>query len=230
MDSFEGRRIAVVGGSSGIGRATAAAVVDAGGDVVVGSRSDDERRAVVDELGPGAEGHGIDLTDDASVEAFFEFAGPLDGLVCTPAYLPQGTVSEVDDDEVRTAFEVKLLGYRRAVLAADVADDGGVVLVSGTAATHPTPDFFAVGVVNAAVESLARYLALDRAPVRVNVVSPGVVDTWGMPADRRTAVAGRVPVGRVTEPEDVAGAIVAALGNRAMTGTVVTLDGGGSLT
>jgi NAD(P)-dependent dehydrogenase (short-subunit alcohol dehydrogenase family) len=229
MDSFEGRRIAVVGGSSGIGRATAAAVVDGGGEVVVGSRSDDERAAVVAELGSSASGHTVDLTDDGSVTDFFDAAGQLDGLVCTPAYLPRGTVSTVDDEDLRETFEVKLLGYRRAALAADLADDAGVVFVSGTAATDPAPDLFAVGVVNAAVESLVRYLALDRAPVRVNAVSPGVVDTWGMPDDQRAAIADSVPAGRVTEPEDVADAIVALLANRAMTGGVVRVDGGGSL-
>lgn len=225
-----GRRVVVLGGSSGIGYATAEAAVEGGARVVVGSRGDEARAAAVERLGESAEGYELDLTDDDGVDAFFESVGAFDYLVCTPAYIPEGGM-DVSVEDLQRAFDVKLFGFLRAVRAArpGLAEDGAVCFVSGTASTDPNPDFFGVGLVNAAVESLVGYLALEFAPVRVSAVSPGVVDTWGMDEETRASIAGRLPTGQVTEPEDVAEAVLTCLTNPAIDGTVLRMDGGGSL-
>jgi NAD(P)-dependent dehydrogenase (short-subunit alcohol dehydrogenase family) len=226
---FEGTRTVVVGGSSGIGYATAARIVDEGGEVVVAARGDEERAAAADRLGDRATERRVDLADPGSVADALAAVGDLDYLVCTAAYLPSGF--DVSDEDLRRAFEVKLLGYRRAAAAARerLPDDGAIAFVTGEASRRPAPDFFAAGVVNAAVESLVRYLAVEYAPIRVSAVSPNVVDTFGMDEATREAVAGRVPVGRVAEPEDVADALAFALRNRNATGETFRVNGGAGL-
>ncbi|MFT4948486.1 MAG: NAD(P)-dependent dehydrogenase (short-subunit alcohol dehydrogenase family), partial [Natronomonas sp.] len=97
------------------------------------------------------------------------------------------------------------------------------------AAVTPDPQYFAVGVVNAAVETLVRYLALEYAPVRVSAVSPNVVDTFGMDDTMRDRVASSVPVDRVAEPEDIAAAVCLALDNPNMSGETLRLNGGSNL-
>jgi NAD(P)-dependent dehydrogenase (short-subunit alcohol dehydrogenase family) len=134
----------------------------------------------------------------------------------------------VSDEVIRRAFEVKLLGYRRAAAAARdrLPEDGAIVLLSGEAAVQVVPDYFAAGLVNAAVETLTRYLAVEYAPIRVSAVSPNVVDTSGMSREARETVAERVQVGRVGEPEDIADAVLFLLANPNATRETLRLNGG----
>jgi NAD(P)-dependent dehydrogenase (short-subunit alcohol dehydrogenase family) len=189
---------------------------------------------VVDRLGDRVEGVALDVADDTAVASVFDEVGAFDHLVLTAAYVPSGTLSELDPDEVRRAFEVKFWGYYRAIRhAADQLPDdgsGSITAVSGNAGVKPAPSFFAVGVVNAAVESLVRYAAVELQPVRVNAVSPGTVDTFDMDPETKRGLAASLPTGRVGEPEDVAAAIVSLATNPYATGSVPRLDGGGLLT
>ena len=114
--------------------------------------------------------------------------------------------------------------------------EGSLTLVSGAYGTRPAAGLIQAGFVNAALEGLTRGLALELAPIRVNCVSPGLVDTplWaGMPAERREAlfshVAGRLPARRIGKPEDIALQILSCMINPFMTGAVITLDGGSVL-
>jgi NAD(P)-dependent dehydrogenase (short-subunit alcohol dehydrogenase family) len=138
----------------------------------------------------------------------------------------------VSDEATRRAFEVKLLGYRRAAAAARdrLPEDGAIVLLSGEAAVQVVPDSLAAGLVNAAVETLTRYLAVEYAPIRVSAVSPNVVDTSGMSREARETVAERVPVDHVGEPEDVADAVLFPLANPNATGETLRLNGGPRVT
>jgi NAD(P)-dependent dehydrogenase (short-subunit alcohol dehydrogenase family) len=226
---FEDTRAVVIGGSSGIGFATAQAIIERGGEVVIGARDDDDRLRATAELGPEADEAAIDIADPDSVEAFFEAVGEFDYLVCTPAYIPTGF--DVSDDDLREAFDVKFFGYYYAATAAReyLAEDGAVVFITGEAAVDPDPQYFAIGVVNAAVETLTRYLAVEYAPIRVSAISPGLVDTFDMSEDMREKMADSVPVGRVAEPEDIAEAICFALTNPNTSGEVLRINGGASL-
>ena len=217
-------RAVFLGGSSGIGLATARRAVAAGWDVVIASR--DPGRADVD-----AERIAVDVTDAAAVRETFAALGPVDHLVSSTVARAGGPAKELDLEVARHAFEAKLWGPFAAIQAADVR--GSIVLVSGVAATTPMRGGSATAAVNGAVEALVRTLAVELAPVRVNAVSPGIVDTptWAaMGDDQRQAMfdrlAGALPAGRVGTPEDVAEAIWLLLNNGFVTGVVVPVDGG----
>lgn len=226
--TFADTRTVIIGGSSGIGYATAEQIVSEGGEVVVAARDDDRRTEAARTLGPNATERAVDITDRAAVTQTLTDAKP-DYLVCTPAYIPTGM--DISEEELRQAFDVKFFGYYYAAEAARqvIPEDGAMVFLSGEAAVTPDPQYFAVGVVNAAVETLVRYLALEYAPVRVSAVSPNVVDTFGMDDTMRDRVASSVPVDRVAEPEDIAAAVCLALDNPNMSGETLRLNGGSNL-
>jgi NAD(P)-dependent dehydrogenase (short-subunit alcohol dehydrogenase family) len=217
-------KLVAIGGSSGIGLAVARRAVAAGWDVIVASRN--PARADID-----AEAVELDVTDTAAVHAFFGSVGTIDHLVSSTVARAGGLAKELDLAAARHAFETKLWGPLAAIQAADVR--GSIVLLSGVAASTPMSGGGATAAVNGAVEALVRTLAVELAPVRVNAVSPGVIDTptWAaMPDDQREALfsrlAGALPVGRVGSPEDVADGIWHLLTNGFVTGTVLHVDGG----
>jgi len=217
-------RVLVIGGSSGIGLATARACAARGWSVVVASR--DPERAEVD-----AERIRLDVTDRAAVDTVVGGLGPIDHLVCSTVARAGGPAKELDLDAARIAFETKLWGPFAAVQAADVRRS--IVLMSGAAASTPMRNASATAAVNGAVESLVRTLAVELAPVRVNAVSPGIVDTptWSaMGDDARQAMfdrlGGTLPAGRVGDPDEIAAGIVFLLESDFVTGEVLHVDGG----
>ena len=217
-------RVVFIGGTSGIGLAAARRAVDAGWDVVVASRNPDRADLTAEKMT-------LDVTDAAAVRTFFDDVGTVDHLVSSTVARAGGPAKKLDLDAARRAFEVKLWGPFEAVQAADVRRS--VVLLSGVAASTPSSGAAATAAVNGAVEALVRVLAVELAPVRVNAVSPGIVDTptWEHLADDdRRGMFGHLvdalPVGRVGTPDDVADAIWHALTNEFVTGTVVHVDGG----
>ena len=217
-------RILVIGGSSGIGLATARRAADAGWDVIVASRQPERADVAAQKIA-------LDVTDDTAVRSALGGLGPIDHLVSSTVARAGGRVKELDLGAARQAFETKLWGPIAAVQAADVR--GSIVLLSGVAASVPMSGGSSTAAVNGAVEALVRTLAVELAPVRVNAVSPGVIDTptWdAMPADQRDALfsrlAGVLPTGRIGSPEDVADGIWHLLTNEFVTGTVLHVDGG----
>ena len=217
-------RVLVIGGSSGIGLATARLCVANGWDVVVASRNPDRADVAADKVA-------LDLTDDAAVRTALSQLGPIDHLVSSTVARAGGLAKELDLDAARFAFETKLWGPLAAIQATDVRRS--IVLLSGVAASTPMRGASSTAAVNGAVEALVRTLAVELAPVRVNAVSPGVIDTptWAaMPADQRevlfSRLAGELPAGRVGAAEDVAGGIWHLLTNDFVTGTVLHVDGG----
>ena len=130
----------------------------------------------------------------------------------------------------------KFFGAFRVAKAVKVSEGGSITFVSGYLSHRPSPASVLQGAINAAIEALARGLALERAPVRVNTVSPGLIDTplhakIGE-ANRKALfdkVAANLPARRVGQPEDVAAAILFAATNRFATGSTITVDGGGTI-
>lgn len=178
-----------------------------------------------------AEKVALDITDADAVRALFARLGPVDHLVSTTVARAGGPVKELDLDTARHAFETKLWGPLTAIQAADVRES--IVLTSGAAAWTPMRGGAATAAVNGAVEALVRTLAVELAPVRVNAVCPGIIDTptWdGLPAEQREAMysrlAGALPAGRVGTADDLAHAIWLLLTNGFVTGTVLGVDGG----
>lgn len=228
--SLEEQRVLVMGAAGGIGRAMAEAFTNAGANVVAAGR--DQAKLA----GVGSEAAALDFLDNDAVETFFATAAPFDHVVVAAASTKSGPVSGLDLDAAKASMESKFWGAYRIARAARINDGGSLTFVSGFLSHRPSAGSVLQGAINAALEALARGLALEKAPVRVNTVSPGLIDTplWhGMAAayreDMFERTAARLPARRVGQPEDIAQAILFVATNRFATGSTVTVDGGGTI-
>lgn len=227
-----GQKVVVVGGSSGIGLATAELAKREGADVVIASRNAGRLKAAADKI--GATAIPADVSNDESVANLFRVCGPVDHVVVTAAQLRSGPFKSVAMEDVRATFEGKFWGAWRCARAADIRAGGSLTLVSGFLSLRPRPASAIVSCANGALESLTRALALELAPVRVNCVSPGIIDTpirAAMPEaarkDMLAKTAAGLPAGRVGLAEDIALQIHAFMRNGFATGSIVYLEGGG---
>jgi NAD(P)-dependent dehydrogenase (short-subunit alcohol dehydrogenase family) len=236
---LSGRRIVILGGSSGIGLATAQAAAQEGASIVIAS----SRKPRVDEalatLPAGSEGHALDLTDEPAVKAFFAGLGPFDDLAFTAGETLQlGRLSQTDIASARSFFDLRYWGaYMAAKYGSGAIRSGGsIVFTSGLAGARPHDGWSLGASICSAMEGLTRALAVELAPIRVNIVSPGVVKSplWAnMTAVDREALyqqtAERLPVDHVGEVEEIAEAYLYLMRQTYGTGQVLTVDGGGAL-
>ncbi|MGT2504507.1 SDR family oxidoreductase [Bradyrhizobium guangxiense] len=229
--SLAGKKVVVIGGSSGIGLATAELAMKEGADVVIASRSAAKLDPVAERLRVTAVS--ADVTSDQSVTELFRRTGPVDHVVLTAAQLRTGPFKTVAMEDVRATMEAKFWGAWRVAREAEIRPGGSLTLVTGFLSVRPRPNSAIISAANGALESLARALALELAPVRVNAVSPGVVDTpirAAMPEAARVEMLARtaaaLPVGRVGAAEDIAQQILSFMTNGFATGSIVYLDGG----
>ena len=230
-----GKKVVVVGGSSGIGLSTAELATREGAEVIIASRNADRLNAVAGNL--GARAIPADVTSDESVASLFRSCGPVDHVVVTAAQLRTGPFKTVAMEDVRSTMEGKFWGAWRVARSAEIRPGGSLTLVSGYLSIRPRPNSAIVGAANGAIESLARSLALELAPVRVNAVSPGIIDTpirAAMPEaarrDMLAKTAASLPVGRVGVGEDIARQILAFMTIGFATGSIVYIDGGALIT
>lgn len=229
---FKNQKIVVVGGASGIGYALARQAVEAGAEVMIASRSLERTRAAAVRLGQRAGAEQVDATDEQSVIEFFRRIGPFDHLAATiKPQLPARPFSENETAAVHAAFEAKFWGqYRLAKHGAQlIRPNGSIVLTSGFAAYRSYPGYSAVSAMNAATEALARAIAVELAPIRVNTVCPGFVD--GEPpisgrAEHVKTLAPALPLGRLAMPDEIAGAYLHLFASPYSTGSVIVIDGG----
>jgi len=230
-----GKKVIVVGGSSGIGLATAQLAQAEGADVIIAARNEERLNAAAARLKLSAVT--ADVTSDESVANLFHYCGPVDHVVVTAAQLRTGPVKTVAMEDVRATMEGKFWGAWRVAREAKINAGGSLTLVTGYLSVRPRPNSAIIGAANGALESLARSLALELAPVRVNAVSPGIIDTpirAAMPEQARKEmlekIAASLPVGRIGLGEDVARQILAFMTIGFMTGSIVYLDGGALVT
>jgi len=231
MMLLAGKKVVVVGGSSGIGLATAELAKREGADVIIASRNVDRLDAVAEKL--DAIAIPADVTSDDSIASLFQRCGPVDHVVLTAAQLRTGPFKTVAMADVRATMESKFWGAWRVARSAEIRPGGSLTLVSGYLSIRRRPNAAIVGAANGALESLARGLALELAPVRVNAVSPGIIDTpirAAMPEaarrDMLASTAAALPVGRVGLGEDIARQILAFMTIGFATGSIVYIDGG----
>lgn len=233
-----GQRVVVLGGTSGIGLATARAAADRGARVVVASGREASVQRALGQLPEGAIGHSVDVRDGASLEAFFDGLGAFDHLIYTAGealnFIP---LSKLDSETAHKFFEIRYFGALAAVRAAvsQLRSDGSITLIGGSAGQRPGPGWALAASICGAMEGLTRALALELAPVRVNLVSPGVVRSplWGeMDAEEREqmyAAVAKSPVGHVGEVEEIAQAFMYCIEQTYASGTVIAVDGGSLL-
>ncbi|CAL9301088.1 SDR family oxidoreductase [Streptomyces sp. SudanB182_2057] len=236
--ALRGRTVVLIGGGSGIGLRVAHQVVAAGAEVVLGGRTPARLADAARRLGPAASWRTVDITDRASLAAFFAPLERVDHLFTSAASYRVGPMLELSDKDAESPFVSKFWGQYHAVrhAAPKLAADGSVVLMSGAAGARPPAPAPAYAACNAAIEGLGRGLAVELAPVRVNVVSPGTVDgnLWaGRPAaDREAAFAqyrGDTLLHRLGTEDEIAQAVVFLFTNGFTTGSTLYPDGGYTL-
>jgi NAD(P)-dependent dehydrogenase (short-subunit alcohol dehydrogenase family) len=237
--SLSGKRVVILGGTSGIGFATAQAAQREGATVLVAS----SRQARVDRalatLASGAEGRVVDLSDEAQLRAFFEQTGAFDHLVYTAGEsLQLQALDAMQIDQARGFVDVRFWGAFMAAKygSPHIRPGGSITLTNGIAGLRPRKGWTLAASICGAMEALTRALAIELAPIRVNAVCPGLVKTelWdNMEEADRAAMYGdagqRLPVGRVGEPDDLAQAYLYLMREGFSTGQAIVVDGGGVL-
>jgi NAD(P)-dependent dehydrogenase (short-subunit alcohol dehydrogenase family) len=231
---LDNKSVLVLGAGGGIGEATVQAFATGGAHVIAAGRESPKLQSSAAAI--GAEAAILDFLDNDAVEAFFAARPPFDHVVIAAASTKSGPVGGLSLADAQASMDSKFWGAYRVARAAQVRDGGSITFVSGFLSNRPSPSSVLQGAINAALEALARGLALERAPVRVNTVSPGLIDTplyAKMSAADRQAMfartASRLPARRVGHPGDIAQAILFVATNPFATGSTVTVDGGGTI-
>ncbi|MGF6847724.1 NAD(P)-dependent dehydrogenase (short-subunit alcohol dehydrogenase family) [Chitinophaga sp. W3I9] len=234
-----GKKVLVLGGSAGIGLATAQAAAVAGATVIIVSSNLERVNKALATLPGTAQGFALDLGSEAAVRDFFRTSGAFDHLVFTAGgAFPFGQVESLTAAELQEAFQLRFFGAFNAVKygSKNILPGGSVVLTTGIANLRPQQGWAAGACICGAMEGFTRMLAIELAPIRVNAVSPGIVKTalWaGMPEADREAMyqqaAGMLPAGRVGQPEDIAQTYLYLMQNGFSTGQIVVADGGAVL-
>src|SRR3954447_13584509 len=232
----QGKTILIVGGSSGIGFATARRAAELGATPIIAGRSRARLDSALARLPSGALAEQVDFSDAANVNSLAERLGAIDHLVLSASSgVAWGSFATLTEAAVRAAFENKFWGYWRVAqaLGTKLPNDGALVFVSGAAGRAAIPGTSGLAAVNGAIIAAAKVLAVELAPRRVNVVSPGMTETEahaGMDLNARqgmyAAAAAKLPAGRIGKPENLAEAVLFALSNPFMTGAVIDIDGG----
>lgn len=236
---LEGSNVLVVGGGSGIGEAGAQALAARGARVTIAGRSAERLEAAAARMHAPVGAYVLDARDLKAIAAMFESIGPLDHLVITlTGKLGSGYFREVDLDEFRQAYEEKFWPHLMLAQASlkTISPKGSITFVTGISARKTTPGGSGYVAVNGALEVMVPTLAHELAPLRVNAISPGFVDTpWydHVPAAEMEAAyrqaAETLPVKRVGRPDDLGQAIAYVVTNGFTTGAVIECDGGARL-
>jgi NAD(P)-dependent dehydrogenase (short-subunit alcohol dehydrogenase family) len=235
---FQGQRIVIIGGSSGMGLATAKMAAAEGATVVIASRSEGKLQQAKAQIQGKVEVFTVDVTDEESVKGFFARVGEFNHLATPGNEAAMGRFLDLDTQMARSAFDSKFWGqYRAAKYGAPKIQAGGsVTFFAGIWSQRPVIGGSVVTAINSAIEGLGRALALELAPIRVNTVSPGIVDTpiySAMAPEKREAMfkeaAGSVPAKRIGKPAEVAQTVLYLMSNAYSTGNTLYVDGGATL-
>jgi NAD(P)-dependent dehydrogenase (short-subunit alcohol dehydrogenase family) len=241
METLVNKTIVIVGGSSGIGLGIARAALDSGANIVITARSADKLQAAQRCLNGGDRVKAIaaDMTAEADIARLFEEVGAFDHLVSTAGTLPPGDpIGQTDMAGMRAFVDNKLIG---AIILAKYAvqglrPGGSITFTSGINKDKPpVPGGSVVSAIAGSFSYFARALALELAPTRVNVVSPGWVDTpmWDILGDAKAGyfadMAARLPARKIPTAADVAAASIYLMQSNVTTGETLRVDGGHNL-
>ncbi|TKI02483.1 SDR family oxidoreductase [Martelella alba] len=232
--NLSGQKILVIGGSKFLGEAIVRKAAAAGAQVVIGARDLTQAKSVADSL-PGGSAVHLDITDEATVAAAAAELGKIDHIVITASAHHNVPVAELEKDKIITAFDAKVFGPLLVAkhFARNLSKAGSIVLFSGVAAWKPGAPYTIMGVANGAVAFLTTHLAKELAPVRVNAISPGIINsgTWDvLGAETKKGlldgVAASVPVGRAGVSDDIVNAVLWLLGAGFVSGETIHVEGG----
>jgi NAD(P)-dependent dehydrogenase (short-subunit alcohol dehydrogenase family) len=232
---LRGQTVLVIGGSAGIGLATAIQARQEGADVIVTGRNADRLEAARREVDARAVA-AFDANDATALRGFFDGLDvTLDQVMVTAGEPHYGRLMELDTDELRGAFSQRLSQVVEVarVAAGRLRSGGGLLFMGGTSGRRPGVGIGAAATVIVALPALIANLALELAPSRINLISPGFVDT-GLSAAilgdqldaRRDQLCATLPIRRVVQPDDVARLAVHIMVNTALTGATYDIDGG----
>ena len=233
--SLQGQRIVIIGGSSGMGLATAQLAAMEGAAVIIASRSEEKLGRAKEKIKELVETFTVNTMDEESVKKLFDRVGEFDHLATPGSEAVMGPFLKIEISKVRAAFDSKFWGQYRAARygAPKIRPGGSITLFAGNWSQRPVPGSSIVTAINSAVEGLGRALALELAPIRVNTVSPGIVDTplyAGMAPEKREAMfreaAASIPAKRIGRPEEIALTVLYLMSNTYTTGSTLYVDGG----
>ena len=234
--TLDGRKVVVIGGSSGMGLATARAAALDGAEVTIASSRQERVDAALRELPEACQGMALDVRDETQVTALFERVGELDHLVFTAGdrFTPLPLV-DLSLNDAHAVLDVRFWGAVAVIkhAAPRIRPGGSIGLTTGTVGRRPVPGAALAAAGAGAAEGLVHGLAVELTPVRVNAVRAGAVRTplWdGVPEAQRgplfARLAERTLTGTIGEPEQIAAAHIYLMQNQYVTGTVQTVDGG----
>ena len=229
--NINGKKAIVFGGTSGIGLSATQMLSEKGAHVIAVSRNPEK----LSQLPKNVTTKKLDVLDREAIEKFFQDEGEFDILVnaATGGKRAVGPFLSMDLDGYKASFD-KLWGYTNVVRLGTkfLKDNGNIVLVSGTPARKCRPGQIAISSVGGAVEAFARGIAPEILPKRINIVSPGIIDTPMSPLEgtareeyyKKATIDNLIP--RAGTPDEVAKGIIFAIENEFITGTTIDVDGG----
>jgi NAD(P)-dependent dehydrogenase (short-subunit alcohol dehydrogenase family) len=236
--SLKDTTVIILGGSSGIGLATAKAARAEGAQVIITGRSADRLQRARADLGDAVRTVALDVADETGTRAFFQDLNHVNHVFITAGTVSRDSRLALESEIMRPAMDTRFWGalYAAKYAAPKMNGSGSITFMSGTAARRPIAGASVATASCGAVEAFARALAVDLAPIRVNTIQPGFVDTPLLDevlgthrAEILAAAAARLPVRRIGKPEDIADAVLFLMKNGYVNGITLTVDGGGLL-
>jgi len=239
MENLKGKKVVVLGGSVGIGFETAKAAANDGAEVIIVSSNQQRLDRALSQMPANAGSFAVDLTDEQQIADLFNTIGQFDHLVFTAGETLQiSNVADTAIDRARQFFNIRYWGAFTAVkyAAAHIKKGGSITFTGGSASRRPDAGWGLGASICAAMEGFTRAMALELAPIRVNIVVPGLVKTglWAnMTAEEQTNMfnyfAEKLPVKYVAGPEDIAKAYLYLMKQPYSTGEAIVVDGGYTL-
>lgn len=227
---LQNKRVIIIGGSSGIGLATAKSCVQAGAQVVIASRSQEKLDLALQEMDHNVTTAQLDASMESEVCAFFSNIGNFDHLVTTISSSSPGSCVKSEISVAQSSFQSKFWGQYFAVKygAPLLQKEGSIILFSGVYGKRPVMDTAIMASINSAIEGLGRALAIELAPLRVNVISPGYIDTprFSSIRGKDLSVTKNLLIKRIGQSEEAAQSVLYLLSNGYTTGTTLYIDGG----
>jgi NAD(P)-dependent dehydrogenase (short-subunit alcohol dehydrogenase family) len=221
----------IIGGTAGLGLEIARQLSERGERVVITGRDIERARSVAATLGGRVEGVAVDISKPSAIAAALSGIDNVRNLVIGAIERDTNTAKNYNIESATKLVTLKLVGYVEVIhaLVPKFTPDASIVLFGGVAKDRPYPGSTTVSSVNGAVTAMARTLAVELAPIRVNAIHPGIIGDspfWANNKEAQNRIIARTPIGRLATMAEIANATIFLLDNGAMNGTDLTVDGG----